>query len=107
FAMLVALRLGRNHEHARDLLWSLAIGAGLSAILGVGEAVRWEPLQPLLALFKVAPTRVGGELRVGASFQYATIAAMYFEMVIPLAIVLAAAAQRRRLQVLGGAIAVM
>ena len=102
FVMLVALRLGGN---GRDLLWAVALGGGISALLGVAEVLRVPGAQPLLALFKVAPTRVGGELRVGASFQYATIASMYFEMVVPLAIVLAATAKRRGLQVLAVAIA--
>ena len=103
FVMLVALRIG----NARGLLWAVAVGAGLSGLLGIGEALRLAPLEPVLALFKVAPTRVGGELRVSASFQYATIASMYFEMAAPLAIVLAATARRVWLQVLGGAIAVV
>jgi hypothetical protein len=75
--------------------------------LGIGEALRWTPIVPVLEVFKVAPTRVGGDLRVSASFQYATIAAMYFEMVAPLAIVLAVTAQRRWAQLLGVGIAVV
>ncbi len=105
--MLVGLRLGRDLRQARGVLWAIVVGAGLSGVLGLGEAVRWAPLQPVLELFKVAPTRVGGELRVSASFQYATIAAMYFEMVAPLAIVLAATARRRSAQLLGVGIAVV
>src|SRR5262249_23659258 len=48
-----------------------------------------------------------GELRVSASFQYATIAAMYFEMVAPLAVILAATSTKRWQQLLGIAIAVV
>jgi hypothetical protein len=106
FLLLVALRLGRDRRQVTGLLWAIALGGGLSALLGIGEALRWSTLDPVLALFKVAPTRVGGDLRVSASFQYATIAAMYFEMVAPLAVVLAATATRRWAQVLGVAIAV-
>jgi hypothetical protein len=106
FLMLVAVRLGRDAHQVTGLVWAIALGAGLSAVLGIGEALRWSPLEPILALFKVAPTRVGGELRVSASFQYATIAAMYFEMVAPVAIVLAATARRRWAQLLAGAIAI-
>jgi len=105
FLMLVAMRLGRDERHALGLLWAVALGGGLSALLGIGEALHWPFLTPVLALFKVAPTRVGGELRVSASFQYATIAAMYFEMVVPLAIGLAASARRRWTQGLALAIA--
>jgi O-antigen ligase/polysaccharide polymerase Wzy-like membrane protein len=101
--LLIALRTG----DARPVLWAVAIGGGLSGLLGIGEALHIGALQPVLALFKVAPTRVGGELRVSASFQYATIASMYFEMVTPLAIVLAATSRRFGLQLLGAAIAVV
>jgi hypothetical protein len=105
--MLLGLRLGRDVRQARGVLWTIALGAGLSGLLGLGEAVRWAPLDPVLALFKVAPTRVGADVRTSASFQYATIAAMYFEMVAPLAIVLAATARRRLGLLLGVGIAVV
>src|SRR5207237_5434446 len=95
FVLLVTLRLARDHTHVTGLLWAIVVGGGLSASLGLAEAVGWSALDPLLKLFKVAPTRVGGELRVSASFQYATIAAMYFEIAAPLAIMLAATSRRR------------
>jgi O-antigen ligase len=72
------------------LLWALALGAGISALLGLGEVAGWPVLDPVLQAFKVAPTRVGGDLRLSASFQYATIAAAFFEVAAPLALVLAA-----------------
>ncbi|TMF03795.1 MAG: hypothetical protein E6I52_06390 [Chloroflexi bacterium] len=106
FVLLVTLRVAREPGQLVGLLWAIVIGAGASALLGLGEALNWSALEPVLRLFKVAPTRVGGELRAGASFQYATIAAMYFEMVAPLAIVLAATARRRVLKVFGLSIAV-
>jgi O-antigen ligase len=43
---------------------------------------------------------VGGDLRASASFQYATIASMFFELVAPLAIVLAATARSRSARLL-------
>ena len=107
FVMLVVLRLGETPGRTNSLLWAIVIGGGASALLGVGESLQWAFAQPVLSLFKVAPTRVGGELRVGASFQYATIASMYFEMVAPLAITLAATARGRTAQFLGIAIAVV
>src|SRR5947209_3232386 len=107
FVLLVTLRLARDQTHVTGLLWAVAVGGGLSASLGLAEALGGSALDPLLKLFKVAPTRVGGELRVSASFQYATIAAMYFEMVAPLAIVLAATTRRRSLQLLGALIAMV
>jgi hypothetical protein len=85
----------RTPSQTIGLLWALILGSGISGLLGLGEAAGWSPVDPLLALFKEAPTRVGGELRVSASFQYATIAAMFFEMTVPLALALAATAQIR------------
>ena len=107
FVLLLILRVARDPGHLHGLLWAVAIGAGASAVLGIGEASGWPGLDPVLNLFKVAPTRVGADLRVSASFQYATIASMYFEMVAPLALVLAATATRRWLRLLGLAIAVL
>ncbi|MGI9147379.1 MAG: O-antigen ligase family protein [Chloroflexota bacterium] len=105
FALLLVLRVGRQPGHLYGLLWALVIGAGASACLGLGEAWGWPIFGPALALFKVAPTRVGADLRVSATFQYATIASMYFEMLTPVALVLAATARRRWQQLLGLAIA--
>jgi hypothetical protein len=107
FALLLVVRVTRSPGHSAALLWALTIAAGASAVLGLGEALGWPAFDPLLRLFKVAPTRVGADLRVSASFQYATIASMYFEMVAPLALVLAATARRRWLRVLGLAIAAL
>ena len=90
FGLLLGLRSARE-----GVLWAVITGAGLSALLGLGEAAGWHALDPLLEAFKVAPTRVGGELRVSATFQYATIAAMYFEMAVPIGLVLATTASRR------------
>src|SRR5206468_6008557 len=77
FVLLIMLRVTRGDDRRQNILWALALGAGVSALLGIGEAFGWRALDPWLSLFKVAPTRVGGELRASASFQYATIAAMY------------------------------
>ncbi len=105
FVLLLAVRVASERSRLTGLLWAVGIGAGISGLLGIGEATGWAPLNPTLSLFKVAPTRVAGELRVSASFQYATIAAMYFEMAAPLAIVLAATTARRWPRLLAVAIA--
>jgi hypothetical protein len=105
FILLLVVRVTTNRSRLTGLLWAIILGAGLSGLLGIGEAAGWPLLNPLLGLFKVAPTWVAGELRVSASFQYATIAAMYFEMAVPLAIVLAATATRRWRRLLALAIA--
>src|SRR5262249_41707702 len=107
FMLLVALRFGDDATQRKGLIWAIAVGAGASGLVGLGEALRLTSLEPILDLFKIAPTRVGGELRVSASFQYATIAAMYFEMVAPLGVVLAATSGRRWQQLLGAAVAMV
>ncbi|MCA1646526.1 MAG: O-antigen ligase family protein [Chloroflexi bacterium] len=107
FVLLVTLRLAGEPRYVAGLLWAIVAGAGVSALLGLAEASGGLVFEPILSLFKVAPTRVGGEVRVSASFQYATIAAMYFEMAIPLAIVLAATARRRSPRLVAMAIAVL
>ena len=107
FVMLVAMRLRSDARQMRGVLWAVVVGGGLSAVLGMGEALRWPQFTPVLSLFKIAPTRVADDLRVGASFQYATIASMYFEMVAPLAIVLAATARARRTQLLASGVAIL
>ncbi|MGI6206742.1 MAG: O-antigen ligase family protein [Anaerolineae bacterium] len=97
----------RTRTHLRQLLWALVLGSGASALVGLGEAVAWSPLEPVLPLFKAAPTKVGGELRVSASFQYATIAAMFFEMTVPLAVALVATTRRPVSRLLGMAVGLL
>ncbi len=83
----------RTRTRLYSLLWALVMGAGISTLAGLGEAVALPPLAPLLALFKEAPTRIGGELRVSATLLYATVAAIFFEMIVPLALGLSATAR--------------
>jgi hypothetical protein len=92
---LLLIHTVRSQGQLVALLWAIVLGAGVSGLIGLAEAAGWSPLAPLLALFKEAPTHVGGDLRVSASFQYATMAAMFFEMTVPLALALAATAQSR------------
>jgi len=94
FVLLLVVRVASDRRRLTGLLWAIVVGAGISGVLGLVEASGWPALSATLNLFKVAPTRVGGELRVSASFQYATIAAMYFEMSAPLAILRAATSRR-------------
>jgi hypothetical protein len=92
YAFLLILYVTTSQYRVAGLLWAIALGAGLSACLGLGEAVGWQALDTFLSLFKKASTLVGGILRVSATFQYATIAAMFFEMAAPLALVLSVTA---------------
>jgi O-antigen ligase len=92
---LLILALFSDRRRQRALVWAIILGAAASALLGLAEAAGWSPLARTVALFKIKPTEVAGLLRVSASFQYATIAAAYFEMVVPLAIAASAAAASR------------
>lgn len=96
FAYLLARAVAGYHDYLRQLLWAIVAGAGISALIGLGEAAGWGWLDPLLQLFKRQPTYVGNAIRVSASFQYATIAAMFLEMVVPVALALAATGTARR-----------
>lgn len=88
------------------LLWALSLGAGCSALIGFAQAAGISDLGDFLSLFAATPTRVGGNLRVNGTFQYATITSMYFEMIAPLTIGLAAATSNRSARLIASAILV-
>jgi hypothetical protein len=102
---LIVAQAAYDRSRIALLLWALVLSAGVSALLGVAEAGRWPIAGPVLALFKPNPTLVGGELRVSASFQYATIASMYFEMIVPLALAVAVTSMRQAARVVAMAVA--
>ena len=65
------------------LVRALVAGAAVSAAAGLAEI--WSPgVASLLATFKTQPSFVGGFLRASGTFQYANIAAMYWEAAIGL-----------------------
>jgi hypothetical protein len=108
FAFLVVYQVVHQRPaRVVGLLWAIALGAVLSALLGLGEVAGWPLLDPVLRVFKLAPTRVGADVRLSASFQYATIAAAFFELAAPLALVLAATRPRRASWLLATAIAAL
>lgn len=88
-----------SRERFERLIGVILIAGLLSAALGIVEALQGGS-GPLFGLFKAGPTRVGGQLRVSATFQYATIASMYFEMVVPLMLGAVLAARRRGVKLL-------
>lgn len=78
------------------LVAAIVAGAAVAALFGLLERASLPLLEPLFQLFKERATFVGTEVRISGSFQYATIAAMYWEMALPLALGLAAARDRSR-----------
>ncbi len=90
----------RTIRDLRYVCHALLLGAGISAVLGILEWFQWSPVTAVLAMFKAAPTHVGGFLRISATFPYATIAAMFFEAVLPVGLVLWATANSWQLRIL-------
>ena len=106
--LLVVRQLAQGKpDRITGLLWAITVAAGASALLGLGEVAGLPWLEPVLQLFKLAPTRVGADLRLSASFQYATIAAAFFELAAPLAIALAVTQVHRGGWILASGIAVL
>jgi hypothetical protein len=95
YASFVAAEVARTRARLVGMLWAIVVGAGASACLGLAEVVAGHALDPLFATFKEAPSRVGGELRMSGSFQYATIAAVFLEMALALTIGLVLATRDR------------
>ncbi|MCZ7569716.1 MAG: O-antigen ligase family protein [Ardenticatenaceae bacterium] len=97
YAFFLIVATVTTRERFGRLIAAILVAALLAAVLGLVEA-QSGGMAPLLGLFKAGPTRVGGQLRVSASFQYATIASMYFEMATPLLLGAVMVAQRRALR---------
>ena len=95
YIMLLVIYVTTTPPRVSGILWGVIAGAGVSALLGLGEALDWPELNRALLIFKTEPSRVGGVLRISATFQYTTIASMFFEMALPLALVLAALTSNR------------
>src|SRR5260221_11690536 len=79
--------------------WWVMVGAlvvaGLAvAVLGLAEAANIPPVLSLLTLFHATQTYAGDVLRVSSSLEYATIAAMVLEMLIPLMVAWVVVAER-------------
>ncbi len=96
-AFVVADTVWRDGEQAARLLGSALLGgAGMSAALGLLELSDTALMQRVLAVFKTENTYMGGLLRLSGTFSYANTAAMYFEALLPLAL-LTAITRRTRL----------
>src|SRR5260370_7570668 len=77
-------------------------GRGVSglavAVLGVAETANFGPVVTFLALFRPSPTHVGDVMRLTSSLEYATVAAMVLELLIPLMVACAVTTQSQRLR---------
>jgi hypothetical protein len=100
YIMLLVIYVATTPRRIVGVLWVVIAGAGVSALLGLGEALNWPELNRALLMFKTAPSRVGGILRISGTFHYTTVASMFFEMALPPALVLAARAPNRIARVL-------
>jgi hypothetical protein len=86
--LAVPLWLSENGDRRiRCLGLALVAGAVMSASIGVGEVVLGAPFAKHLFWFKAAPTAIGPYLRLSGTFEYANIAALYFELALPFAVV--------------------
>ncbi len=83
-----AADLSATYRRVRQYALALAAGAALSALAGCGE-VLWPWAAGMLSVFKTQPSAIGGILRASGTFQYANIAAMYWEAAAPLCLVAA------------------
>ena len=66
---------------------ALVLGACLAAIVGFLEFILGMRFAESLTMFKTKPTVAGSYLRLSATFEYTNIAAMYFELAFPFALV--------------------
>ena len=64
----------------------MVAGAVASALIGLGEFAFGMPFAESLTLFKPKPTLAGSHLRLSGSFEYANIAAMFYELTVFLAL---------------------
>jgi len=103
----MAVDMARDRRRVAGLLTAVVLGAGVGMLMGLGEMVAGPALDGVLALFREAPSRVGGQRRLSGTFLYTTIAAMFFEMVVPLAVAVSVTARRRVLRWSSLAVAVI
>jgi hypothetical protein len=104
---LAAYDLASTPERWQRLIVALVLGSAVVAILGLAESYGLSPVVTWLNQFKVAPTRIGDVLRISATLSYATIAAMIFELMLPLALALALLYRQPVLRLLAAAAVVL
>lgn len=105
YAFSLIVYVAQSRPRLVGLLWAVIAGGGLSALVGIAEGAGWSLLKPFLSLFSQMPTHVGGDLRINATFVYTTVASMFFEMIIPLALAMSASATNKAARLAAVAVA--
>jgi hypothetical protein len=89
--MAAPLWLAADARFPELLAAALVAGAAISALLGLAEVAVIRPpvsqASTFLSAFKPQPTVMGSYVRLSGTFEYANIAAGYFAMVMPFALV--------------------
>jgi O-Antigen ligase len=73
-------------QRIRVLGLTIVAGAVPAASVGICEVVFGTSFARHLLWFKAAPTAIGPYLRLSGTFEYANIAALYFELALPFAV---------------------
>ena len=80
-----------------SIVRAIVAGAAVASVVGILEYTFGAGYARSLSWFKPKPTLAGSFLRLSGTFEYANIAAMYFELALPLAVAgMTIAAARRR-----------
>jgi hypothetical protein len=100
--LAVPLWLSDNVESkVRRVVTALVAGAVIAAVVGFLEIMLGAHFSESLSWFAAKPTVAGSYLRLNGTFEYANIAAMYFELALPFAFVGLIVALHRRRWVVG------
>jgi hypothetical protein len=94
----IAYDLVDNSLRWQMLIKTLVVAGVVVALLGLAEAANVSPVVTLLTLFRASQTHVGDIIRVSSSLEYATVAAMVLEMLIPLTLAWAVTTNQRWLR---------
>ncbi len=88
----------------KAIIMALVVAGFVVAILGLGEVANIPFVVTFLTLFRPVQTHVGDVIRVSSTLEYATVAAMVLEMLIPLMVAWAVTAQEQwlRLSLMAG-----
>jgi hypothetical protein len=87
-ALCFSVADGVRTPRQRQLIVVVLVGATLLSALAALAEAWWPASRSVLSVFKTRTFNVGGFVRVGGTFEYPNTAAMFWEAVLPLAVVL-------------------